>query len=433
VSEIIFFALLGCTTGLFVGIMPGLHNSLAMVLFYPLLIGIDPHNVLSFYIGMVTCTQYFGGASATILGIPTETTSLPSVKEGYALTLRGQGNTALGSGAMASFLGSVIAVILALSIFWIGNNYSVLYNFKLQFCILLLTYLITIFTSKNILLSAVFLVSGYFLGKVGYDPVTKQQFATFEIPYLYGGIPTIIVLVFLYSLPMMLSSSAQIKNLVNIKSKKYIIDINPYTFMRSSIIGFVCGFIPSLGITISSNFAWAIEKFVNRKTYNKDGDIRGLVASDSAHNSGLVASFIPLFCFAIPINASEYLLYDITSARGLNSSYDWLVNNFWWIFSIFGFANAIGFVCSWPLAASLVKELSKRLQFFNTLGIVLLLFAVFQMGYNTNQLAFYLICGVVFAPIGFLLRRHDLLPLVLGFLLAQQFDSVIHIVYNLYF
>jgi len=430
--ELILFCILGCGYGIVLGLLPGISNSIGMVIAYPFLLYIDPINTIGFYIGMTTCVQYFGGASASLLGIPTETSCLPSVREGFALTSNGKVSEALSSGALSSFGGSIIAVTLATSIFYIGNNYSLLFNFKLQLSILFLTCAITVISSGKIVVSTILLVCGYIIGMIGVNSITRQPFLTFNNPYLVSGIPEITVLVFLYSLPQLLTLKTNTLQFAAIKNIKLKFIIPLWSTIRGSVIGFICGFIPMLGIIISSNLSYSIERWVARKNYSTSGDVRGLCASDSGHNSGLVASFIPLFCFAIPITASEYVLYDITTNRGMVYNLNWLLENYWILFLFFILANIIGIITAWPFAIKLTKLIVNNMSYFKIIGIVLLLTSVIQIGYNTNQLLFYSILGAIFFPIGYALRKLDLLPLVLGFLLAQQFDSVSRIVYNLY-
>ena len=267
---------------------------------------------------------------------------------------------------------------------------------------------------------------------IGVNSITRESFLTFNNSYLVSGIPPIIFLVFLYSLPSLIAFERKnIKNNI-FESITYKFVLPVTTVIRSSIIGFICGFIPMLGIVISSNLSYSIERFVNHKTYNNNGDIRGLASSDAGHNSGLVASLIPLFCLAIPITASEYILYDLTTYRGLIYNYTWLTANYVWIFSIFILANCVGVAISWPLSITLMRIIVRYMEHFKYFGIALLIIAVLYVGIITNQLQFFIILSAVFLPLGLLLRKFDLLPLLLGFMLSQQFDSITRIVYSLY-
>jgi putative tricarboxylic transport membrane protein len=267
---------------------------------------------------------------------------------------------------------------------------------------------------------------------IGMNPITREPFFTFGNPYLLSGIPVIIVLVFLYSLPSLIMLPRSYTQFSELSTIKYKFILPVITTIRSSIIGFLCGFIPMLGIVISSNLSYSVERFLNRKNYNDRGDIKALVSSDAAHNAGIVGSLIPLFCFAIPITASEYILFDITTYRGLVYNLQWLTTNFYWLFAAFLIANMVGVAAAWPFAIRLLRIITAKIAHFSYLGIALLLSSIVYLGYTTHQLYYYALLSMVFFPLGFLLRKLDLLPLLLGFMLAEQFDSVTRIVYSLY-
>jgi putative tricarboxylic transport membrane protein len=329
-------------------------------------------------------------------------------------------------------MGSAISLLLTLVIFYLGSSYFVLYNYSLQFIMLCLVLFVTVAsTNNNIITSILLLLFGHLLGKVGTDSLTGQQFATFGNPYLIGGIPIVPVMVFLYSLPMIMNLQLpSVLPKLNKMTYEFILPL--YTVIRSSIIGFICGFIPQLGSVVASNLAYSAEKLINRKTYDKTGDIKSLAASDSAHNAAIVASLIPLFCFAVPIVPSEGILYEITRSGGLNYSIDWLLQNYWWLVSLFAFANIVGVTTTWPLAKYFVNFIARNIKNFKLLISIALLLIVFQMALSENSLIYYTVLSMVFIPVGYALRRFDLTPLLVGFILAEQFDNVARVAYNLY-
>lgn len=429
-TGILLSCVIGCVYGLVVGLLPGASIATGMILVLPILLQIPPQDSISFYISMATVVQYFGATSASLLGIPTEVTCLPSVKEGYALVQRGKINEALSTNVISSVIGSAIALVLSCIIFAIGNNYSLLYNYKLQVAMLCVTILLTVASHANFLYGLILLIAGYVLGIVGVNPLTRETVLTFGNPYLVSGIPLVIVLSYLYGIPSLLNLNVKKYQLHSENAFKLTLHVPLITIIRSSIIGFVCGFIPLLGPVIGSNLSYSITKLVS-KNYNHDGDVRGLASSDAGHNSALVASAIPLFCFAIPILTSEYILYDATTHRGMVYNLAWLLQNFWWVFGIFALANVFGFITSWPLAIRLIKIIALRMQYFKVFGIALMIGSVFSIGLFNNQISFFVVLSCIFAPLGYFLRKTDTLPLIIGFLIAQQFNTTLQIVYKL--
>lgn len=430
--EQLIFVLLGCSCGVLVGLLPGLTNSIAMVLLYPFLMHFSGVDIVSFYVSMITLTQYHGGLGATIFGIPTEVTCLPSVKEGFTATLHGKSDRALSVAALSSFSGSVIAVALSFIIFYIGNHYFALYNYSLQLIMLSLVLTVVVLsTNNNKFISIALLGIGYILGKVGADNLTNTQFLTFNNPYLQCGIPLVPVLVFLYSFPMILNLQLPTA-LPKLRNMVFCWVYPASTIIRSSVIGFVCGFIPQLGNAVASNLSYSVEKLINKKTYESDGDIKSLAASDSAHNAAIVSTLIPLFCFAVPIIPSEAILYEISRSRGIAFSMNWLLNNWTWLAVIFTIANIVGVLTTWPMAKYIVNFISARMKYFKIIILIGLFFITLQMAIVENSLGYYSALCLVFAPVGYALRRYDVTPLLIGFVLSEQFDNVIRVVYQLY-
>ena len=183
---------------------------------------------------------------------------------------------------------------------------------------------------------------------------------------------------------------------------------------------------------MSSNVAYSIEKFLLGANYRRDGDVRALVASESANNAGNIGCLIPLLAFGIPIVASEAVLFEITNTKGLIYSLDWVLQNFHWIVGTFIVANLIGFLFSWPLASILSRIVSLFSNYFKWVIMILLVLICFWAGWREAQAMYYVILIAIFLPIGLLLRKFDLLPLVIMFMLSPLIENNSIIVWNLY-
>lgn len=422
--------LVGCGLGTAAGILPGFSSSTIMIATMPLLLLIPPHMVIAFYIGLVTLTQYFGGASSSLLGIPTENSCLPSVTEGYALVCNNKTKTALASGAAASFYGSVIAITISVLLCNFLTSLSYIFNYTLQLLLLTGTFILVCSANGKYISNITLCIFGYLVASVGINKITNVPFATFDNPYLFGGLPSSIVLLSFYSLPLVLCFSNNTAiNTSSMSSETVILPI--ITLLRSSIIGYICGFIPMLSIIISSNLAYAIEKKLRGSNYII-GDAHCLSASDCAHNSGLIASLIPLFVFAIPIVPSEYVLYDVVTRHGTSFSYAWLQSNILWIGCAFAFANCIGYLCAYPLAIQLVRYLTKNFALLKYSSILILVSSIILIGFINDCVVFYLVITAVFLPLGLILQKYDKMPFVIGLLVGPQYEAVARIMYGLY-
>jgi putative tricarboxylic transport membrane protein len=431
--DILVWSMLGSLAGIVVGILPGVNNSTAMLMFYPLLLLVKPLNTIYFYVSMITVSAYHGSVAAILLGIPGEPECLPSMKEGLGMSLSGRTNLALGTAAVSSFLGSLCGVVFCAIIYLLGQNYYMLYNYLFQLFMISLLLGVTLFGYKDKLLTTLLLmITGYILGHVGYNQVTGKDFLTFGNPYLSSGLPLIVVIIFLYSIPLILSLEKEKMVKIHDHGFRWQLQLNTMTILRSSLIGFICGFMPMLSTILSANMAYSWEKYCKSGAYDETGDPDCLAASQAANHSGIIASLIPLFCFGIPIILSEGVLTDIMFQRGMVFNMDWIQHNLSTVLLVFLLANIAGILTSWPIARYVSHVMSCLMDSFVPICVIILAGIAFYMGYEENQLAYFSILALTFLPAGLLLSKNDMMPLVMCFLLSKNIDTAAHVVYNLY-
>ena len=107
----------GVLAGTIAGLLPGIGNTLIMILAFPFFLGIDnPLNIIIFYVACLSLSQYTGSITSTVFSVPGEISSLPAVKEGHKLFRKGLGSLSLSGCALGSFFGSLIAVAFVLLI-----------------------------------------------------------------------------------------------------------------------------------------------------------------------------------------------------------------------------------------------------------------------------------------------------------------------------
>lgn len=434
--DLYFFAILGAVFGVLVGMLPGLSNSIAMIIAFPFLMMFGAANAVAFYIALITVSSYTGSVSATLLGVAGEIGSMPALREGLAMNQRGEANTALGSAAIGSFLGSMIGLGLSMIIYWIGSSYYALYSFALQLTMMCGVVVLLFFATnrENRTITVLMMIFGFLLGRIGYNTIANEHFLTFDNVYLMQGIPLIPVMIFLYGIPILINLDRQqmCERIMLNRGLSWRIELPWLTTIRSSVIGFFCGFTPILSNVMSSNVAYAFEKWRLGSRYRQDGDVRALVASESANNAGNIACLIPLLAFGIPIVASEAVLFEITNTKGLIYSLDWVLVNFHWIVGSFALANVIGLLFAWPLAQVLSRLIALFSGYFKIVIIALLVLICLWAGWREGQMLWYLILSLILLPIGLLMRKHDTLPLVIVFMLSTLIENNAMIVWKLY-
>src|SRR5688572_409248 len=115
--QALLFMLLGILYGLVIGILPGLGGVVAMTLLLPFTYGYEVAATLALLLGAHIGTLWGDSVTSILFGIPGSSKSVSLIFDGYQMTLKGQGERALGASAMAVLMGGIIgAVFLAICI-----------------------------------------------------------------------------------------------------------------------------------------------------------------------------------------------------------------------------------------------------------------------------------------------------------------------------
>jgi len=203
--------------------------------------------------------------------------------------------------------------------------------------------------------------------------------------------------------------------------------------IRGSIIGFFAGFIPALSYSVSSKIAWLVENKQYKKS-NYNHSLHRLVAAESANNAASLSAIVPLIVFGIPIVASETILYNLISAKGIVLGP--AVLEMWLLVSLataYLIANLIGFITAWPLAnyvTQTITQYDKEIKIVVSLSLVLLLA---YEAYHTNLVDIYAIIIVLLIPISYVLRKFDTQPLIFGFVLSSIIMQTWFVFFQKYF
>ena len=426
----ILIILAGAMTGTIMGFLPGISASITVVLFFPILVHLNPINTICFYGAMVIVSQYMGSVTAIKLGVPGEQSSLPAVREGYPLSKIGLTEMAIKTTALFSAVGSVIALIFFAGITF---NLEVLiqtFANKIQLAMVMMILLMVTFSCNNkIYINFCLLLFGCLLGKIGYNGDTGNSWGTFGYTYLELGVPSLAVLTWLFVFPTLYHTAFEntIQEAKIIKSVKKVYQDTKFFFLsiRSSIVGFIIGVVP-FSWPLSSQIVWTIEKWLQKSKY-KNPNIRCLVGAETANNSAVTASLIPLLMLGLPITASEMIIYDIIVSNGFFWDNNWFSDNINILLITFFVANIIGFILAWPMANYITKMFGKSTLTALKVAMIFLLIVYFYRASEMDVEWLYAIWLLVLAPIGFSLRKLDLIPIVIGYFLVERFLTLSNI------
>ena len=407
----LLWCLCGILSGVLFGVIPGAGPFLAIATLYPLLLILDPFNILLFYISILITTNYTNSVTGILYGIPGDAAAVTTARHGHNLFLKGKGHLAVSTNAISSTIGSIFAICLFLLFLPSIYNIFKFYNSTIQlFIIILAILLLTLLSKQKMWKTIPLFIFGGVLAKIGFDNISFKTWGTFGIDYLTLGIPFSAVMIGLYIIPELL----KFRDIKITKQKS----INKFGIAKStlpstgigSFVGFWCGLIPGvtniLGSYLSANLV---------KT-----DIKKISAAESANNSGALSSLLPLIILGIPIVGSEVLVYYLIVTKGFNfgvETMSYFTNIFYYIPIILIICLILSWTC-FNLLGQLAHLYKKHK---NTITYAIVLFISIMSIYIYPVKEWMIITLLALGTIGYYLKRVDTFPILYGFFLTDLF------------
>ena len=439
---IIFF---GIILGLIIGVIPGIGGLAGMALLIPFTLGMDPHTALAFLIGMWAVTATADTVPAILFGVPGAVGSAATVLDGYPMAKRGEAGRALGASYTASILGGLYgALLLAVSI-------PILQPFMLAIgtpellavCILGLT-LVASVSQGAVLKGLIVAVFGVLLAAVGDEAQTGTLRWTFDAlldsNYLWDGVQIEAIALGLFALPELIDMAIARTNMGSAQrleglfreQMRGVRDVmtNWKVVINSSTIGVVLGSVPGMGAAVVDWLAYGAAARMLKgasETFGK-GDVRGVIASESANNAREGGALIPTLAFGVPSSPSMALLLGAFMAHGiapgpklLTSQLDITYTLVWSL----ALANVVGAGICFLSANQLARLATLRA------GILVPTVAAicFIGAYQGSRSFGDLVTLIAFGLLGWIMKQYGWAraPLILGFILGKLIEKYLFI------
>ena len=440
-SHVVFLCL-GVGLGLLVGILPGLGGTAGLALLLPFVFGMDPTNALAMMIGLQSVTTTSDTFPSVLMGIPGTSGSQATVIDGFPLSKRGEAARALGAAFSASLLGGLFGtLVLSLSIFAaIPIILAMGFGEQMMLIILALT-MVGMLTGANPIKGLAACCLGLMLGALGSAPITGQERLSFGTVYLIDTVPLVIVGLGMFAVPEIVDllrrqttisksatlGSGWLQGLKDTVTHWFIV-------LRCSAIGCICGALPGLGNTVIDWIAYGHVIQTSRKRDRfGSGDIRGVLAPESANNAKEGGALIPTILFGIPGSGSMALLLGgfilIGIEPGLNMVTEDLDLVYIMIWSV-ALANVIGAGTCLLLAQHIAKLTTIRYALIAPFMFALIFFAAFQATRDWGDLLALFALGAL----GVYMKRFGWPrpALLIGFVLSDKVEESIYHTYAVY-
>ncbi|MCC1494554.1 tripartite tricarboxylate transporter permease [Cognatishimia sp. F0-27] len=438
-SRLIFVAL-GTVLGLMIGVIPGIGGLVGLALLLPFTFSMDPYTALAFLVGVQAVTTTSDTIPAVLFGVPGTTGSAATVLDGHPMAKNGQAGRAFGAAFTASVCGGLFgAVVLAMSIpllrpFILSIGTPEL----LVICLLGMTLVVSL-SHGALFKGLVAAALGLLLATIGDEAQTGTLRWTFGSFYLWDGLSLVPVALGLFAVPEMIDLGAAKRSIARDNKKISAWDQvegmkdafrNWWLVLRCSSIGTFLGSIPGLGANVIDwiAYGYAARAVPGAKDSFGKGDVRGVIASESANNAKEGGALVPTLAFGVPGSASMAILLGAFLIHGISPGPNMLDQDLDITFTLIwtvAIANILGAGICFLLAGQFAKVAAVRA------GVLVpLVFGIMVIGaYQGARDYADLIVLISFGALGWAMKRLNWprAPLILAFVLGGLVENYLFI------
>ena len=432
----LFYMLIGVSVGLVIGVIPGLGGIAGLSLLIPFLYGMDEISALAMLIGLVAVIPTSDTFSSVLMGIPGSSASQATVLDGFPLARQGQAARALSAAFISSMFGGVFGAVVLTGFVVIARPLILSFGSAELFMLALFGLsMVAVLAGRSLAKGIAACCTGLIIGSIGGAPATGEFRMIFGFDYLYDGIPLVIIGLGFFAVPEiadLLRKNAAIAS-GNALGSGWFQGLrdwwaNIWLSIRCSGFGCIIGAIPGLGGSVVDWIAYghAVQTVKKDPQFGK-GDIRGVVAPESANNAMQGGALLPTMLFGIPGSGSMAVFLGGMVLLGIQPGPSMVgadLNITYSVIWSLALANVMGAGICLALAIPISKLTQIPFQRLAPFMIVLICFAAFQATRSLADLVALLGLGVL----GVLMKRFGWPrpALLIGYVLAPQAETYLY-------
>ncbi len=427
--------LLASLFGLFVGAVPGLTATMATALLVPVTFFMEPIPAIATIVTATAMAIFSGDIPGALLRMPGTPASAAYCDEAYAMTRKGQAETALGAGlvfsAIGGLFGTAVLIVSAPALAEVALKFS---SFEYFWLVLLGLSCAVVITSERPLKGVVSLLIGLSVACVGLgNPAGFPRF-TFGNTELMGGIGMIPLMIGMFAISEIIRFAVDTgpemkivdQPIHNIFKGMWALTVKyPMQILRGSALGTLVGALPGAGADIAAWMSYAMSKKLSKEPEKfGTGHVEGIVESGAANNSALAGAWIPALVFGIPGDSITAIVIGVLYMKNMNPGPTLFTRdpqNIYAVYLLFILANLIMI----PLGWMCIKASKKILKVpRNVLMPVILLFCIvgaFAINNTPFDVGVMLVAGVI----AYILEENGfpVAPAILGVVLGGMLEE----------
>lgn len=438
--EVLLFLIFGVSVGIFVGILPGLGGVVGMSLLLPFIFGMDLTAGLALLLGMAAVTQTADTFTSVLLGVPGSSSSQATIMDGYPMSQQGRAAEALGAGFTASILGGVFGALLLFVAIFAARPIILAFQSPQLLMLTLLGLAMVGILSRGAPLAGILAgVLGLLIGGIGAAPTTAVYRFSFGQVYLFDGLKISILAMGLFAIPELIDLLVAKRTIAAEKLSGSMFDgvrqtlRHKWLVVRSAGLGTLLGFLPGLGGSVVDWIAYGAAVQTYKDGNFGKGDIRGVIAPESANNAKEGGTLIPTLLFGIPGSGTTAILLGGFILLGIQVGPRMITDELPTVISIvwiLALANVIGAAACIFLGRWIARITEVPPTIFAPFLFVLLTAAAYQGGRQWGDVIMLFVIGLM----GWVMKQvgWPRAPMLIGFVLSSSTERFLWISHGLY-
>jgi TctA family transporter len=435
----------GCMMGLVLGIVPGIGGLAGTAMLLPFTFNMDPYSAFALLLGLLSTVATGDPIPAVLFGVPGGAGSAATVLDGHPMAKKGEAGRALSACYMSSMMGGVLgAMMVALSIPILRPVMLFLGSPELLAFAVLGISMVAVLSGNSPLRGITVGCLGVMLAMIGTDPQSGTLRWTFNSLYLWDGLPLVPVLLGIFALPelcdLLVTRTAIAANAANSTTTASIYKgqwqgvkdcwKHWWLIVRCSWIGGGLGAIPGIGSAVLDWLAYGHALKTEKgaaQTFGK-GDVRGVIAAESANNANRGGDLVPTVAFGVPAGAAMAILLGAFLIHGLVPGPDMLTKNLDVTYSLIwtvAIANILGAGMCYAFSPQFAKLATLRFSLILPAVLGIIYIGSFEATRQWGDLYALLLFGLL----GWFMKqaRWPRPPLVLGLVLGDTIERYMFI------
>lgn len=441
--ETLPFILLGVVVGMVVGLLPGLGGVAGMSIVLPFIFGMEPNSAIAMMVGLMAVICTSDTFPSVLLGVPGSASSQATVMDGYPMAKNGEAGRALGAAFFVSMVGGVFGAFVLFAVLPVARPIILALGAPELFMLALFGLALVGALSRGAPVAGLVAgLVGMLLAAIGHSP-TGHVRLTGDIQYLRSGISLMILALGLFAIPEMIdllrsgNPIAGKEAKVTGKISEGIRDAlrNKRLILASSTAGVTLGMLPGLGGSVIDWLTYGLaSRFCKNNEMFGKGDIRGVIAPESANNAKEGGALIPTLLFGLPGSGTTALLLGALMVIGVTPGPSLLEDDNISIILLVVWSLVFANILATGVAMLLTKQLIK-ISLIRPVRLVPILTVIISVAayQNTRQWGDLVVLFGIGA-LGWVMKeaRWPRPPVLVGFVLGTPAERYLGIAYGRY-